>query len=288
MLRRFYVYEWFREVDKKVFYVGKGSRRRAGSRTHRNFKFINMINEYECDYNIVERNMTEEEAFAKEIELIAKYRKLFPYINCNILDGGEPNNVEHLRKPVVMCNLKGNIIREFGSITEASEETGIDDSCISKCCRKLSSYKSSGGYMWHYKGDEEISLYTNERTKPKSIYKLDLNGGILKGYNSIYIAAKENNMKTVQISRCCSEKQKSANGFMWSYKEEYKNNSLHYSNKKTPKKILAIKGSIKLEFKSIVEANYFFNKEKDCRKIIKKCCDNDSLYKTYTLSYKLY
>ena len=50
------------------------------------------------------------------------------------------------RKKVVQLEINGNHIREFGSVKEAKENTGIGH--VAQCCR--GELKTSGGYKWKY------------------------------------------------------------------------------------------------------------------------------------------
>ncbi|MBA7533363.1 hypothetical protein ES705_25601 [subsurface metagenome] len=53
-------------------------------------------------------------------------------------------------KPVAQSDLKGNQIAVYPSISEASRQTGIDYSQISKCCIRKYGFKSAGGFNWDY------------------------------------------------------------------------------------------------------------------------------------------
>lgn len=87
----YYVYEWFNVDNKEVFYVGKGCKNRYKDLYKRNKYFKNYYNKYNCDVRKVKRNLTEDEAFKLEIELIAQYRKI-GQAKCNIANGGEGSN----------------------------------------------------------------------------------------------------------------------------------------------------------------------------------------------------
>lgn len=52
-------------------------------------------------------------------------------------------------KPIIQMDLENNIIKEFQSITEASEKTKLDKSRISKCCK--GNAKTTGGFKWKFK-----------------------------------------------------------------------------------------------------------------------------------------
>lgn len=51
-------------------------------------------------------------------------------------------------KAVQQLNDLGEVIAEFSSATEASRQTGIQQSCISRCCNRLQ--KTAGGYRWQF------------------------------------------------------------------------------------------------------------------------------------------
>ena len=54
-------------------------------------------------------------------------------------------------KPVLMCDKQGNIIKEFPSIHEASRQTNIYKTTISRCCQCRPHYNTGGGYIWKFK-----------------------------------------------------------------------------------------------------------------------------------------
>lgn len=88
-INKYYVYEWFIVETKEVFYVGKGSGDRYKNIYQRNKFFKDMYNTHNCDTRIVLDNLSEEEAFEKEIELIGYYRENTDYRLTNMTDGGE-------------------------------------------------------------------------------------------------------------------------------------------------------------------------------------------------------
>lgn len=52
--------------------------------------------------------------------------------------------------PVVQMDMNGNIIKEYPSISQATRETGIGDSCICRCCTGARNAKTAGGFKWSY------------------------------------------------------------------------------------------------------------------------------------------
>lgn len=72
MNREFYIYLYWRLDTNEVFYVGKGKgdRWKVLSKSRRNKHFINIINKYPVVVEIIKDNLTENEAFYWEEEII--------------------------------------------------------------------------------------------------------------------------------------------------------------------------------------------------------------------------
>lgn len=86
MKNDFYVYLHRRKSDNIVFYVGKGSGRRAWYFHERNTHWTNTFKKHGCVVEIIKENLSEQDAFELEKQLVAEYagKKL-----CNKTDGGE-------------------------------------------------------------------------------------------------------------------------------------------------------------------------------------------------------
>lgn len=70
MNNKFYVYGWIRKDYNTFFYIGKGEGGRAKRLQGRNKYFLNIVNKVECEVVYLHNNLTEEEAFTKEKEVI--------------------------------------------------------------------------------------------------------------------------------------------------------------------------------------------------------------------------
>jgi len=87
MEKEYYVYVWYRKTNHEPFYVGKGKNNRYTQLINRNNYFLNVYNKHGGYPEIIIRDLTDNEAIEKEIELIKEYRS--KYQLTNITDGGE-------------------------------------------------------------------------------------------------------------------------------------------------------------------------------------------------------
>ena len=96
----YYVYIWIRKDIDKVFYVGKGSGKRYKDLSMRNRYFLNVVNKVgmdNIDIQIVENNLSEKDAFEKEIKYIQQYTEMgHPLTNMTKGGEGSSNWFEHL------------------------------------------------------------------------------------------------------------------------------------------------------------------------------------------------
>lgn len=87
--RDYYVYIWYIVDTNEVFYVGKGKGRRYKQISSRNKFFTDMYRSHNCEVRKVYENLTEQEAFQKEREVVRWYRENTDYRLTNQTDGGE-------------------------------------------------------------------------------------------------------------------------------------------------------------------------------------------------------
>lgn len=87
--KNYYVYIWYVVNTNEVFYVGKGKGRRYKHTSGRNKFFTDMYESHDCAVKKVYENLTEQEAFQKEREVVRWYRENTNYRLTNQTDGGE-------------------------------------------------------------------------------------------------------------------------------------------------------------------------------------------------------
>lgn len=91
MDNRYYVYVWTRLDTNEVFYVGKGHGNRYKDMRMRNRYFLNIVNKVGMDnikIDIVEKDLSEEDAFEREQYFISYYKTISSCLT-NMTKGGE-------------------------------------------------------------------------------------------------------------------------------------------------------------------------------------------------------
>ena len=146
-------------------------------------------------------------------------------------------------KAIKAFDKSGNLIGEYDSITQASIQTGIDDSGISKALK--GTQKTAGKLAWFLQ-EEEVNIdIINERfskkkvintgqfdkgsipwnigkkysRKGKTVLQYDLEGNFISEYSSCHEAALAVNGSEDSISACCRGINKTSKNFKWKYKE---------------------------------------------------------------------
>jgi hypothetical protein len=87
MTSDFYVYRHIRLDDQTPFYVGKGRRHRAKSKRNRNNYWKSIVEKVGYEVELIQTDLTEQQALKKELEFIRLYRCL-GYCQANLTIGG--------------------------------------------------------------------------------------------------------------------------------------------------------------------------------------------------------
>lgn len=126
--------------------------------------------------------------------------------------------IQKQEKSVYQYSLNGDFVNSYNSLSHASKSTGIDLRLISECCLNKNGRKMTGGYMWTYcyNGIKIPPYKRNYASKSVAVY--DLNGSLIKIYESIKEAILELKLKqsaASNISSCIKGNKKSAYGYIW-------------------------------------------------------------------------
>lgn len=122
---------------------------------------------------------------------------------------------EKTRKKVNCFDKEGILLNSFNSIKQASIYYNIKNSHISSCCR--GKVNTANNLIFRYTGDDFDKYDYTWKSKQK-ILQLDLQGNIIKEWNSIIEASNYFNIKAPNISRCLRGLRKKCKGFQWQYK----------------------------------------------------------------------
>lgn len=269
----YYVYAYIREYDSDVaekgtpYYIGKGKGKRAWSTNRRINLPINKDN-----IIILHENLSEEEAFKREIEYIAIYGRVDngTGILRNLTNGGEgtsgkwnPSRYIKHANIRIECIETGQIFNNFHEVElwlidqQVSNAKKITFSHIKKVCDGL--LEISYGYHWRYV-DRNIPPHKKQKTT-KSVKCIDLE----LEFESLVEAAKyiidnklSNSSNVVienSIGKCCRGAKESAFNMKWEFiNDNHKNHIIKprgsYSGRKFKQAIPVICTTNGMRFES--------------------------------------
>ncbi len=129
-------------------------------------------------------------------------------------------------RKVLKCTNNGEIIKEYPSIKNASEDNSIGYTSIRDSCSGRQRF--AGNFIWVYKDeyDNKKDILFNEKyqnrtpneNKAKKIYMMDDNNNILKEFNSINEASRYTGINNKSIRKVAYNEQKHAGGYVWKFK----------------------------------------------------------------------
>ena len=119
-------------------------------------------------------------------------------------------------KKIYQYSIDGEFIREWLNFKQLKEAfPNIRRSALTRCSK--GSYTSLG-YMWKYEKSANVKPFKSVGVKQqKEVLQCDLQGNVLKKWESIKKAQETLNIATGDISRCCNGKRKTCGGFIWRF-----------------------------------------------------------------------
>lgn len=198
-------------------------------------------------FSIIEQSIcTEQELREKEQQYIIQLNTLSPNGYNQTLDTIHPiNAIESYQKMsqtkrdnancVVEVDKDFNIIKQWNSIVDCAENTGLSEKLIAAVCRGEQKSTSGRIFCWInnnkiiipeykgfvYKGEKGTTQKQITNRKVAKINK-DTNE-ILEIYDSIALASRENNCDRSSISKVCKGTRNIAGGYKWKYIDEVNN-----------------------------------------------------------------
>ena len=118
--RDYYVYCWKMDIDSNIFYIGFGKNNRYKSLRQRNKQFLEFIDTYKCHPEIIQENLTDEEAKILEKELIYRYWEI-GQAETNLHAGGSGGDTLKYMTHDELVNFKNKISRDSKSKWQKEE-----------------------------------------------------------------------------------------------------------------------------------------------------------------------
>lgn len=122
---------------------------------------------------------------------------------------------EHARaKKCYEYDMKGNFIKEWGSISEAAEY--YNDVTGNVCAACSGKYKTFHGHIWSYKR-EEIDVNAHRNSSGERTYQYSKEGELIAEYFNMKDTVEASGVDKSNITKCCLGKRKTAGGYIWSH-----------------------------------------------------------------------
>jgi hypothetical protein len=220
-MNKFYIYLHIRLDTEEVFYVGKGSGYRARMRYKRNSYWNRIVAKAGYRIEYAAKELTEAEAFRKEVETIAHYRALGQAC-ANLTDGGEGNSgwapSEETKAKLSAAN-RGTVfspehkekLSKSRKMRKEQPRTGIAHSKEARAKISL----AHRGKVLNAKTREKMSLSKLSPNNPIRKQVLCLDTGQIFG--SITQAANTLGCSISQVSKACSGKVLKVKGYKFTY-----------------------------------------------------------------------
>lgn len=247
-MRTYYIYKATDKTNGKV-YIGKTSNFKERKWQHErcyekeDCKFHRAIQKHgkeNFEWEIIDETLGLENAYELEKEYIKEYNS-YGKSGYNMTKGGAGGSMWNARS-VVCLSLTGQLIKQYDSAGE-TEKDGFHTSDVLLNC-KGESYICKG-YMFMFE-DEYLEYGPKEYRKPEStsmrkIIQCDMDGNYIKEYKSLQEASRETRANRTTISGVLAGTYKSANGFIFVYKEDYPIKDISkYKKRKKGRKVAQI------------------------------------------------
>ena len=189
-----------------------------------------------------ESECSEQEIRLIEADFIKKENSVVPYGYNQTINTEHPLNDSNVykkmsqtkrdkAKKVIAFSLEDeSIIGIYNSIVDCAESLSLDEKKIAACCRGERHSSDNKQFYWlddneeiivpiysrdPYKGKEGT---TQVQSSSKRVAKIDLvTNEILQIYDTIALAARDNNCDASAISKVCNKKRSKCGGFKWMY-----------------------------------------------------------------------
>lgn len=227
-MRTYYIYKVIDKTNGKI-YIGKTSNFKERKKQHErcykkeDCKFHRTIRKHgkeNFEWEIIEKTTGLQNAYELEKKYI-KECSSYGKSGYNMTKGGAGGNMWNAR-PVVCLTLSGEFVKRYGSAGEAQKDGFHNSNVLLNCKGRLYSCKN---YMFMFEDDfinyGAKTYRKSESASMRKVIQCDMNGNFIKEYKSLQEAAKGTGSNRTAISGVLSGTYKSANGFIFVYKEDF-------------------------------------------------------------------
>ena len=106
----------------------------------------------------------------------------------------------------------GSLVAEYNSLENAANTVSANKKSISNVC--LGQNKTCKGFYWSYSDSFTLPLDLRKR----KVLQCDLEGNVIKEYESVSEASRLVDISKTCISRVCRGEREQSGGFLWKYK----------------------------------------------------------------------
>lgn len=189
---------YIHECPNKKKYVGVTSRKtyqrwHGGNAYKFNNEFTDDIKKYGWEnikHTVIEKNLSQNEAYNLEQRLIKKYNTTNKDFGYNKQNGGEKGKNTYDIKSKISIKLKG---------------------------RKLS--ETTKKKLREQKLGNKNPMYNKKPSNCKKVIQLDINNNVLKIWNDLHEAEESLKIHHSNIIKCCKNQRKTTGGYKWRYYE---------------------------------------------------------------------
>jgi len=121
--------------------------------------------------------------------------------------------------PILQYTFDGVFVKRYSSLSEVERTTGKCYVSVICCCS--GKFTHSYDYIWIYEKDVDKLQERLEKIKKKRVVQLNLDGSLVKIWNSVTEASRGMGIHTTSISMCCSGNYKTSCGFKWMKEIDY-------------------------------------------------------------------
>ena len=227
-MRTYCIYKVTNTINGKI-YIGKTSQFKERKWQHErcyekeDCRFHRAIQYYGKDkfnWEIIDETNSLDKAYELEKKYIKEYNSYHPN-GYNMTKGGAGGSMGNAR-PVVRLTLNGEFVKRYDSAGEAKAD-GFHSSDVLLVCKGVNRSCKRCLFMF----EDEYNMYGPRKYQaPKShratpVIQCDLNGNFVKEFPSVAKASEETGACRTTISGVLTGHYKSANGFIFVYKDDF-------------------------------------------------------------------